>query len=302
MIRGLTTAAAGMLATERWQQALANNVANADTPGFKPSTGEILSFPEQLLSLWDYGAQQVGPPVGVLSTGAVFQEGVPLFLQGAVEQTGRRLDLAIQDSAADAAQTAGGWHSFLPVAYSGMDGETGIVLTRDGHLDTDAQGVLVDAAGHPVLPVDAQGRVLYDARIVINPNYRGQDLFGTDGAPLVDAGGEPSYTVRPAANLTGPAIAGARLGLVDANVANLQPLGETEWMAGAIQPTLTQGTWRPGTGTITPRALEDSSTDVTATMTRMIAAAAQYTANQRVEQAVDQTLGVAVTDVGKVNA
>jgi flagellar hook protein FlgE len=303
VIRGLTTAAAGMLADERLQQALANNLANTETPGFKPTDGEILSFPEQLIRVWGYGTGAVGPAIGVLTTGAVFQEGVPLFVQGMQEKTGRALDVAIQDSATAAATPDGGWHSFLPVAYTSPQGAAGLALTRDGHLDTDAQGVLIDAAGHPVVPVDAAGLPLYNARIVINPAYRGTALFSADGGPVIDANGQPSYTVRPAGNLAGAPVAGARLGLVDANVQQLAPLGETEWMIGGqLQAVPPAGSIRPGTGTITPGALETASVDEAATMTRMLAAVAQYEANQRVIQAEDQTLGQAVTDVGKVNA
>ncbi|MCL6548698.1 MAG: flagellar basal body protein, partial [Alicyclobacillus sp.] len=74
MLRGLTTAASGMTADERLQQMLANNLANAQTPGFKASTGEMLEFPRQWLERIPYGGD-AGTPVGETGTGVVLQEG-----------------------------------------------------------------------------------------------------------------------------------------------------------------------------------------------------------------------------------
>jgi flagellar basal body rod protein FlgG len=109
--------------------------------------------------------------------------------------------------------------------------------------------------------------------------------------------------VKPANNLGGPTIPGARLGVVDANVSQLSPLGDTEWQVGPnLSANPPAGALRAGTGKLTPGALEASGVDETATLTRMIAAVAQYEANQRVIQVEDAELGKAVTDVGKVNA
>ncbi|MGE5578114.1 MAG: flagellar basal body protein [Syntrophothermus sp.] len=44
MIRGLYTAASGMLAEARRNDVIANNLANVDTTGFKKDTTVIRSF------------------------------------------------------------------------------------------------------------------------------------------------------------------------------------------------------------------------------------------------------------------
>ncbi|MCL6594476.1 MAG: flagellar basal body protein, partial [Alicyclobacillus sp.] len=93
MIRALTTAASGMIAVERQQQALANNLANAETPGFKAVMSEMLAYPEQRLALWDYNSSgPAGPLIGQITTGVAFQEGVPLWSTGPLQSTGRNLD------------------------------------------------------------------------------------------------------------------------------------------------------------------------------------------------------------------
>ncbi|WP_067926769.1 flagellar hook-basal body protein [Alicyclobacillus shizuokensis] len=402
MIRGLTTAAAGMVADERMQQLLANNLANLETPGFKASDGSMLSFPNQLLAAMDYSGESGGKsPIGQLGTGVVFQEGVPLFSQGDLTQTGRNLDVGIRDQtptgtyatvvgpggqpesaagtvtvgaggrlsldgqplavldangnvlagvyairnpayqgqalyAADGepdydasgnpsylfANAAGqvlaspqdaawqdasirvgneqdmGWHSFFAVAYTSPEGAAGVALTRDGHFEVNAQHTLVDAAGHAVLPVDANGQPIVGARIVINPNYQGDTLFAADGGPVFDAAGQPSYEVVGANNQP---LAGARLGLVDADVTQLQPLGETEYMLGTLNPQTVIAALRPGTGDLSPGSLEQSNADAASTVTNMMMVIGQYQANQQVIQTEDTLLDKAVNDVGRVN-
>lgn len=401
MLRGLTTAASGLTADERLQQILANNLANAQTPGFKSSTGAMLEFPRQLLERIRYG-EDAGPAVGKVGTGVVMQEGVPNFRQGDVVETGRNLDVAVVDRtpagtyaavagpggqavpvagtvavgpggrlevggrplavldsqgrvipgvyavknpayqgqalyAADGrpnwdaagnpsyvlADAAGrvvarpgdaafagaavrigteadmGYHSFFAVAYQSRQ-TSGMALTRDGHFSLNSRHELVDAAGHPVLPVGPDGLPVPGARIVVNPRYQGEQLFAADGRPLVDKAGQPSYRVLDAA---GNPVAQARLGLVDVDVSRLQPLGEGEFqVAGSLNPALVRAALRPGSGRMQPGRLEQSNVDESAVTTQMLATLAQYEANQRVIRTEDQLLGEAVQDVGKVNA
>ncbi|WP_188883386.1 flagellar basal body rod C-terminal domain-containing protein, partial [Alicyclobacillus cellulosilyticus] len=193
-----------------------------------------------------------------------------------------------------------GDHSFFAVAYSSSEVPAGVALTRDGHLSLNSQNELVDAAGHPILPVGPNGLPLPQARIVINPAYQGHDLFAPNGDPVYDQHGQPSYRV---VGPGGQVVPGARLGLVDADVTRLVPLGETEFMVGGtLNPQQVVAALRPGTGQLAPGKLEQSNVDPAATMTRMLAVIAQYQANQEVIRAEDETLAKAVQDVGHVNA
>ncbi|WP_035462269.1 flagellar basal body rod C-terminal domain-containing protein [Alicyclobacillus macrosporangiidus] len=192
-----------------------------------------------------------------------------------------------------------GWHSFFPVAFSSGQVAQGLVLTRDGHFDVDGNNLLVDASGRPVLPVGPDGLPILNGRIRINPNYTGTDLFGPDGEPVVDQNGQASYSV---IDTNGNVIQG-RLGTVDADVAQLQPLGETEFeVGGTLNPVQVRGLLRPGTGALKPGEQEQSNVDTAATMTKMMAVLAQYEANQRVIRTEDSLLQLAVEQVGKVNA
>ena len=50
MFRGFNTVASGMIAQQRRTELLTNNMANANTPGFKADQSTIRSFPEMLMS------------------------------------------------------------------------------------------------------------------------------------------------------------------------------------------------------------------------------------------------------------
>ncbi|QQE78754.1 flagellar basal body rod C-terminal domain-containing protein [Alicyclobacillus sp. SO9] len=402
MLRGLTSSASGMLADERMQQLLTNNLANAQTPGFKASNGALLSFPQELIRMMGYTHENfnTGTPIGSISSGVDFQEGVPNFAEGPVQSTGRALDAAIVDkarpgtfadvtgpnnqvqavngtisaapggrlqiagqplavlnsngkpvqgmyavknpaykgtalTAADGkpdydkaghpsylfANAAGkivgtpanaaysGWavrvgtsnnmgdHSFYAVAYSSNQGPKGIALTRDGHFQVNSQHQLTDTAGHPILPVGPNGRPIANGRIVMNPNYSGKTLFNSQGGPVTDANGQPSYQVL---NTNGTPVQG-HLGLVDANVNTLKPLGATEFQVGnSLNATTVLPQLAAGTGSIQPGSLEQSGVNPTQVMTQMIQLVNQDTANQKMIQAEDQMLNEAVSQIGKV--
>ncbi len=50
MFRGFYTVGSGMIAQQRKTEMLANNMANANTPGFKAEQSSIRSFPEMYMS------------------------------------------------------------------------------------------------------------------------------------------------------------------------------------------------------------------------------------------------------------
>jgi flagellar basal-body rod protein FlgG len=124
MLEGLRTAAAGMAAQQQKLDAVANDLANTNTTGYKQVR---VGFTDLLYS-------QAGRPSanGVeLGTGAKAVDVGRNFEQGGLQQTGRQLDVAIQGD------------GFFKVKMS--DGRT--VLTRDGNLHTDNQGHLVNNTG-----------------------------------------------------------------------------------------------------------------------------------------------------------
>lgn len=126
---GLNIAAAGMLAEQVQEDQLANDLANASTPGFKASVPGQSSFGSLLLANTATGQQ-----IGTIQTGvAVTPNGVDLS-QAPLESTGHPLDFAISGPGFFAVRTP-----------------SGIQYTRNGQFSTSNQGLLVDQAGDEVL-------------------------------------------------------------------------------------------------------------------------------------------------------
>jgi flagellar basal-body rod protein FlgG len=129
MIENLSTAAAGMLAQQRRIAAVANDLTNVSTTGYKH---QRQSFRD--LVYVDAGRSQTG---GVRTgTGAMVEDAGRSFQQGELSMTDRSLDVAIQGD------------GFLRIRFP--DGRQG--LTRDGSLHLDASGSLVTGTGARVQP------------------------------------------------------------------------------------------------------------------------------------------------------
>ena len=63
MLRGLYTAASGMTTQQRRHDAITNNIANLNTPGFKGSNTVSRTFPDMLLSAMG-GPEGTVKPIG----------------------------------------------------------------------------------------------------------------------------------------------------------------------------------------------------------------------------------------------
>ncbi len=122
MDRLIYTAMSGAKATLTRQDALANNLANASTAGFRADLSAFRAVP----------IQGTGAPTRVhaLEATAGFDPS-----EGPVTQTGRPLDVAVRGR---------GW-----IAVQGLDGNE--AYTRAGRFEVSADGTLQTAAGMAVL-------------------------------------------------------------------------------------------------------------------------------------------------------
>ena len=90
MFKGFYTVASGMIAQQRKTEIITNNMANANTPGFKSDQSTIRSFPDMLLSAvssttipTENGfALKKLDTVGALNTGVYLQETLANYTQG----------------------------------------------------------------------------------------------------------------------------------------------------------------------------------------------------------------------------
>ena len=127
MLEGLYSAASGMEAQQQQFDAISNDIANVDTPGYQST---IVGFHDLLYSNGEYGSNV---PTGAGSAAQVVGHDQS---QGAIEQTGQPLDVAIQGQ------------GFLEVRR--QDGTIG--LTRDGSLQLNAKRQLTTDTGLLVQP------------------------------------------------------------------------------------------------------------------------------------------------------
>ena len=99
MLRGLYTAAAGMITQQRRHDTVTNNISNINTPGFKQVNAISRSFPDMLLDLT--GIEGDKPRrIGVINTGVFAEESLSIHKQGDLTSTGRLTDFAIMSDIA----------------------------------------------------------------------------------------------------------------------------------------------------------------------------------------------------------
>ena len=123
-----------MLANQAAQDAIAQNLANASTTGYKQDVPQFQSFGDVLLGRIN---SQNGGSVGTLGNGANLKGLVTDFADGALQKTGNPLDVALTGDA------------FLTVQTP-----QGVRLTRDGALTLNPQGLLAQANGNGLIMGD----------------------------------------------------------------------------------------------------------------------------------------------------
>lgn len=132
MIRGIYSAAAGMVAESQRNDVVANNLANVNTAGFKKDVAVSRDFASVLIKRISDG--QAEPNVGTVGSGAQIDEVATIHAGGAVRYTGNDFDLAVDGKGYFVVQTA-----------------EGLRYTRNGSFTRNAQGELVTGDGHRVM-------------------------------------------------------------------------------------------------------------------------------------------------------
>ena len=125
-----TSAASGMRAREEALDMLANNIANAATPGFKLDRENYNR----------YISEAAADGSDMPSAAPVLERNWTDFSQGALTPTGNSLDLALEGK-----------------GFFVVDGPNGPLYTRSGGFHMSPNGRLESQDGYPVKVVDAKG-------------------------------------------------------------------------------------------------------------------------------------------------
>ncbi|HMC61452.1 MAG TPA: flagellar basal-body rod protein FlgG [Candidatus Solibacter sp.] len=253
MIRALYTAASGMTAQQMNVDNIANNLANANTTGYKMRRTQFQDLMYQnVVQPGTAAGQQTTVPTGLqvgLGTRPVANEIV--FTQGSFAQTGNPLDLVIQG------------HGFFQVRMP--TGETS--YTRDGSFQLDKDGNIVTSGGNPIEP-----------QITI-PAQAQNITIANDGTV--------SYTQ---AGQTATQLAGQIQLANFQNPAGLNAVGGNLFTAtdASGQPTVANPGGQEGLGTLLQGYQEQSNVSVVQEFINLIAAQRGYEANSKVVKAADE--------------
>jgi flagellar basal-body rod protein FlgF len=271
MLRGIDTAASGMIALQRRQNALTNNLANVETPGFKQDATPLRSFPEMLLQrIHESGTAGISPRIGTLSMGVYNQETLPLFSQGSLVSTNMPYDVAINDQALAPVLINGEY--IQPAAFFAVQTADGrLELTRNGRFSVNENGQLTTSAGELVL-----GK---DGRPVADPELSSGDVSITKNGEIIVHPGDPAR-----ARTVGS------IGIMVVNNPNqlVKKDNGLYELEGADPAILAQAL--PAGLQLQHKMLEQSNVDTSQTITEMMTNIRLYEANQKVLQAYDKTL------------
>lgn len=272
MFRGFYMAASGMISQQRRQEMISNNIANANTPGYKADQVSLRSFPElliqqmnaQRLPVQESINRRTSQPIGTLNTGVYAQELTPNFDQGMLRETRLHTDLAIID---------GSYPDENGSVFFILQNEAGdIRYTRNGNFQIDGEGYMTTNDGFYVLD-DAGNRVF------------------TDG---LDYQVTPEGYVEIDGQLT-------RLGfayVVDTNdltkegtdLFNPEPGNAEVGDPAAIEAMFS----------VQQGFLEGSTVDPAQSMVEMIQAYRNFEMNQRILKEFDDTMGKTVNEIGRL--
>ena len=265
MLRGLYTAASGMITETYRTDTISNNLANIDTTGYKKDTLVNEEFAPILLrrindsaggsdvtSFKGFSTGAQAPVVGRLGRGSLVSEVATSMAQGSVRKTDNPLDLALSGPGYFVVNTAQGQR-----------------YTRNGTFTRSARGQMIDGDGHAVLdvnnrpitlPENTAVRISEDGRI-----FSGQDEIAQ--LRLVN------FTDRRALEKEGSSLYRIRT--------NAQP--------------------QPATGaSVMQGALEASNVNSVSEMVALITNYRTYEADSKALMSQDAILEKAVTEVGKV--
>jgi flagellar basal-body rod protein FlgG len=253
MIRALYSAASGMTAQQLNVDTIANNLANANTVGFKMRRTQFQDLLYQnMLQPGAAAGSQTTIPTGLqLGLGTRPSSNEIIFTQGAFQQTDNPLDVVIQG------------RGFFQVRLP--SGE--VAYTRSGNFHVDQSGNIVTADGNPIEP-----------QITIPPQAQTITIAGD---------GTVSYTQpgQTAAQLAG------QIQLANfQNPAGLNSMGNNLYRTtdASGEPTVANPGGQEGLGTLLQGYQEGSNVSVVEEFINLIVSQRAYEANSKVVKAADE--------------
>jgi flagellar basal-body rod protein FlgG len=257
-MQALRTAATGMSAQQLNVEVISNNIANMNTVGFKRQRAE---FQDLLYQTLERAGAQSSDQGTVVPTGLQVGAGVKagsiyrIVEQGAMTQTGNKLDMAIQG------------RGYLQVLLPTSE----IAYTRAGNLSLNDQGQLVTSEGYQIQP-----------SIVIPPEATDISISKSGQVQIMQAG------------QTAPSIVGNLELSTFVNEGGLEAIGDKLYLeSGSSGAPNLSVPGVDGTGVLLQGYTEASNVDAVSEVTALIVAQRAYEMNSKVITAADQMLSTA---------
>lgn len=280
MLRGIYTSTCGMLVEAMRQDVTANNIANADTTGFKTDRMAVRLEPEWTIHRVDdrklerirLGIDPL-PVVGDLGTGVAIAERYTDHRQGQIVPTGNNLDVALDGE-----------------GFFMVNTPEGPRFTRAGTFRLSEAGVLVDGHGNDLAAITPNVAVNPNTHVIMEGGEPGittttvrldaQSDYHIARDGQVFRGNEPYYKL-VVVKFDDPSL--------------LVKTGNNYYAYGG--PNI--GNFAYETRTLSG-CLEQSNVKAVDEMVRMITLLRAYEANQKIIQTHDEALGKAVNNLGRL--
>lgn len=193
MVRGFYMLGSGMLTQSRVLTGISNNLANADTNGYKKEKVTSTTFGSMVMNRVD----SEKTPLGNVTMMRIADKMNVIHSQGIMKDTDRTLDFAIKGQ-----------------GFYAVQGNNGTVYTRNGSFNIDGEGYLIlDGVGRvmgqngPIqigtdsFTADSQGNLLVDGQIVDKIavyDFDDYNTLQTTGEGMfTSTGGQPTMVQTP---------------------------------------------------------------------------------------------------------
>lgn len=276
MIRGLYTAASGMLLGLRQQDVTAANLANSSTVGYKAEQSAQTAFGGVLAKRTSASSGLVPTPgqgdrlIGRVGTGTYIATVRTDLGQGAERETAQPFDVMVRGDGFFVVQTP-----------------EGVRYTRDGHFDRNETNQLITPDGSFVVDTEGRPIVVDSERVRIKSDG---SIFKLVPDEKKNEDGTSSMILRE--ELV------ARLAIVTTDAADLTRAGASRFSAAAenVKPVdfATAGT------SILQGTLEEANVNVGETATRMFSLSRTFGSSQKVFTTINESLERAVREIGRV--
>ncbi len=269
MVKGLYTAYTGMINQMKRLDTMTNNLANADTNGYKSEFATSQSFDDvfsyKVKDLTESPRGYTPSYEGDITLGVKIGETYTDYSQGSLNETGNTFDLAL------------GSQGFFAISFTNTAGETQFKLTRDGAFTMDAEGYLRTKDGDYVLNQQAalSGNASAAGYIRLDPN----------AAATIDRSGNIWQNDQYVGTI----------GVIDVdNYDTLEKYGEN------MYEIVDGGNIIDSDSAVYQGYLEMSNVQVVNNMVDMIVIQRAYESNQKLITTIDSMLQISSGQLGKV--